>query len=140
MGRLRSLTLTGANVTEGTIAGSLSPALGQLSHLQWLELKSPTLHGSLPPTLSALTALQWLGMPSCALSGEIPDLRTLTSLTALGLSGNRLYGSLPALPASIQDVYLATNELSGTIPAEYGSLPNLRTLWLVILFVCSFAQ
>ena len=56
-------------------------------------------------------------------------------VTGLSLSGNRLWGEIPAelgSLANLQRLYLHQNQLGGEIPAELGDLSNLRILDLGI--------
>lgn len=56
------------------------------------------------------------------LSGSVPtSLGKLPKLAYLDLGGNMLTGKLPpSLPASMIDLRLAENQLTGSIPASYG--------------------
>ena len=52
-------------------------------------------------------------------------------VTVLYLAYNQLTGSIPAELGSLThltDLYLASNQLTGSIPAELGSLANLSSL------------
>ena len=66
-------------------------------------------------------------------TGEIPvELGSLTSLTILNLSNNRLAGAIPDLSilTSLRELFLQDNQLTGEIPTWLGSLTNLRSLRL----------
>ena len=63
------------------------------------------------------------------MSGEIPDLRSLTSLTQLFLRNNELTGEIPAWLGQLTNMthlYLSVNQLSGDFPAALGNLDDLR--------------
>lgn len=65
------------------------------------------------------------------LSGSLPDIfDQLPALQSVYLSGNRLGGQLPPslYRRDIYDLYLANNQLEGTLPEEIGNWKNLRTL------------
>jgi hypothetical protein len=55
-------------------------------------------------------------------------------MKALHLYGNTLSGDIPVWLASfadgLQSLALNHNSLSGTVPADLGTLPQLETLWL----------
>ena len=76
---------------------TIPPSLGDLSHLQVLDIHGNDLEGAIPRQLGYLNRLEELYLHSNELGGEIPP-----SL-----------GSLPVL----ESVYLASNELMGCIPA-----------------------
>ena len=98
-----------------------------------LELPGNNLSGPLLPTLGSLTSLTTLDLSDNRLSGTIPDLTALTSLTTLNLGGNQLSGTIPgdlgSLPG-LQDLSLRDNRLTGLIPAELGDLDALDALYL----------
>lgn len=74
------------------LAGTISPALAQLTHLQRLDLASlKQLSGSLPAPLGTLKSLQYLSIRRAKLlTGSIPSsYGGLTSLTWLDLGENK---------------------------------------------------
>lgn len=81
--------------------------------------------GSIPGELVLLTRLRFLNLEANELDSTIPDFSSLTGLTELRLKANRLVGSLPPLPRSLLSFSAPDNELVGTVPSAYGSLPNI---------------
>lgn len=103
-------------------------------HVSLIDLLANRLMGTIPPALGNLTNLQYLYLFYNQLTGSIPPaLGNLASLESLALFGNQLTGEIPAELgnlANLQDLWLSSNQLSGTIPVELGNLANLRHLEL----------
>ena len=88
------------------LAGTLPPELGQLTHLETLDVSGNPITGGIPPELGKLTRLRTLNLVT-GLKGEIPpQLGQLTNLQALHL------------PPGV----------TGHIPTELHSLTKLRKL------------
>ncbi|KAI9083743.1 hypothetical protein K1719_034332 [Acacia pycnantha] len=66
--------------------------------------------------------------------GNIPEeIRSLTKLKDIDLSGNQLFGHIPRGIGNLtmlQDLYLQSNNIEGSIPMEIGNLQQLETLAL----------
>ncbi|GAB4843806.1 hypothetical protein Ancab_040474 [Ancistrocladus abbreviatus] len=108
------------------VFGQISPAIGNLTHLEVLNFsKLPHLSGTLPHTLANLKKLYSLWVSYTNISGPIPEfLSQMTNLTDLFLTGNQFTGSVP--PSLVQltkleTLHLDKNKLTGAIPANYGS-------------------
>ncbi|CAI5972918.1 unnamed protein product [Closterium sp. NIES-64] len=132
---------SGRGSESASARGSLSEALGQLTHLTSLRISGHALSGGLPPSLSRLSHLVTLDLSSNRhLSGSIPPaLFALPSLRELSLRGNNLTGA--ALPsttsaaaalamASLESLDVGGNALSGSIAARVSLLAGLTRLAL----------
>ncbi len=128
-GRVTRLELAGVGLNNGirklgVLTGHHKLAmLGDLTGLTYLDLSGNDLSSALPPELDQLTGLTHLDLSGNAFRGDIskqnPDhprgikWQNLVNLVELDLSDNRRSGQ---------------HGLSGRIPAELGSLPNLTVL------------
>ena len=119
---------------DNALSGTLPASLGNLTHLELLELGGNDLSGSILSELGNLTNLRSLGLSSNQLSGPLPTwLGNLTHLEALGLNFNQLSGTLPSSLGNLtklERLYLGFNQLSGALPSSLGNLTNLQELGL----------
>lgn len=87
----------------------------------------------IPKEITDLQRVQEFSVQFNALKGPVPlFLFNMSSLTALGLTGNSLTGSLPDnicqnLPG-IQGLYLSVNQFSGQIPSQLWQCTKLLIL------------
>ena len=98
-----------------------------------LNLPGNNLRGTLPAALGSLTSLTTLDLSGNRLSGQIPDVRGLTVLTSLNLGDNQLSGAIPdwlSSLTSLTTLNLRDNRLTGAIPEELGNLNQLNLLYL----------
>ncbi|KAL6010126.1 hypothetical protein ACLOJK_000557 [Asimina triloba] len=127
--RVSSLTLgTGLTDSPG-LAGTLPPAIANLSALQQLVVHPGAISGPIPPNLGDLRQLLFLSITNNLLFGPIPDsISALSDLHTLDLSYNRITGSLPpplaALPG-LKVLILAANRLAGPLPEMRSQLIHL---------------
>ena len=131
--------------------GPLLPELGQLHHLEYLDLgyqarfasdakersvgRGPeSLTGAIPPQLWRLPRLRHLDLQGQLLAWTLPsDIGRLASLEYLDLSHNWLSGPLPpelGRLASLRHLLLSGNEFTGAIPPELGRLTDLTVFRL----------
>lgn len=110
---------TGHSGSPG-LAGSLSPAISQLSELTQLILFAGIVTGSIPPQLAALRNLKVISLTNNRLTGSIsPGILRLPTLHTLDLSRNQLSGIVPpqlAAATHLKILVLASNKLSGQFP------------------------
>ncbi|MBA0822825.1 hypothetical protein Goarm_019603, partial [Gossypium armourianum] len=110
------------------LTGILPPELGNLTHLEVIDLTRNYLNGSLLSSLSQLplTSLSLLGN---RLSGPIPrEIGDIPTLEGLVLEDNLFSGSLPSNLGNLDRLsrlLLSSNNFTGTIPESFGNLKNL---------------
>ena len=156
--------VTGLSLASNGLSGTIPSELGDLENLQTLHLSGNVLSGCIPASLYAVATndLADAGIPSCAerdalvalynatdganwsdnsnwLSAEpLGDWHGVTTdsdghVTRLSLDTNNLSGTIPAELGSLsqlRSLAVRENSLSGSIPVELGNLTNLRTLYL----------
>ncbi|KQJ89251.1 putative receptor-like protein kinase At3g47110 [Brachypodium distachyon] len=118
--------VTSLDLTNRGLVGQISPSLGNLSFLQNLHLPKNAFAADIPPSLGHLRRLRYLYLTNNTLQGRIPNFANCSHLKVLWLDRNNLVGQIPTeWPPNLQELNLANNNLSGTIPP---SLANITTL------------
>ncbi len=125
--------------------GPLLPELGQLHHLEYLDLSylpgddflrepDAALTGAIPPQLWQLPRLRQLDLQGQRLAWTLPsDIGRLASLESLDLSYNWLSGPLPpelGRLTSLKHLNLSNNDFTEPLPPELGQLASLERLVL----------
>jgi hypothetical protein len=107
------------------------------SHLIALSIGRNDLLGTIPKELALLTHLKFLSLADNLLSSTIPtELAQLTNLRLLRIvNGQVVTGQIPTeiggeLGRLLDCLDLSGNDLSGTIPTEFGKLTTLAGLWI----------
>ncbi|XP_075496780.1 LOW QUALITY PROTEIN: putative LRR receptor-like serine/threonine-protein kinase At5g45780 [Primulina tabacum] len=102
------------------LSGTLSPSIGNLTHLQTMLLQNNQLTGVVPSDIGKLSELQTLDLSGNQFFGEIPSsLGCVAHLNYLRLSRNKLSGQIPTSIANLTGLSfldLSFNNLSGPIP------------------------
>ncbi|KAJ4830715.1 hypothetical protein Tsubulata_032663 [Turnera subulata] len=130
------------------LVGSLSPHIGNLPFLRYVNLQNNSLHGHIPHELGIPTNLSGcrnigvLNLIDNKMMGSIPvELGSLIKLTALGLARNCFTCTISASLgnyhlclyniSSIEAINVKNNQLNGSIPSDVGlTLPRLQYLGL----------
>ncbi|CAK9212501.1 unnamed protein product [Sphagnum troendelagicum] len=132
LGKLQALKYL--NLSANSLTGEIPVELASCTMLTTLALGNNMLDGSIPAAIGKLQALQNLDLSTNKLAGEIPgELASCTKLTTLALGNNMLNGSIPAAIGklqALQNLDLSTNKLAGEIPGELASCTKLTTLAL----------
>ena len=118
--------VTGLDLSDRNLTGTIPAALGNLTALMTLNLYSNTLTGTIPTELGNLTALTTLNLYSNTLTGTIPaSLANLsTTLRSLRLHRNQLRGQITTtLNVLTNTVFTISgnNDISGCIPPSLWS-------------------
>ncbi|XP_042033539.1 receptor kinase-like protein Xa21 [Salvia splendens] len=116
------------------LVGSISPHIGNLSFLRFINLKNNTFSGPIPQEIGRLRRVEMIEFSNNSLGGGIPtNISRCINLKALNLIDNELRGAIVPEIASLvnlQALGLSDNTLSGTIPPFLGNLTNLLQLSL----------
>ncbi|OEL38600.1 LRR receptor-like serine/threonine-protein kinase ERL1 [Dichanthelium oligosanthes] len=102
------------NLSNLNLGGEISPAIGELKSLQFVDLKLNKLTGQIPDEIGDCVSLKYLYVPK-----------------SRDLSGNLLYGDIPfsiSKLKQLEDLILKNNQLTGPIPSTLSQIPNLKTL------------
>ena len=123
------------SVYDNNLTGQIPERISNLKSLDHLDVSYNYFTGSLPTSLFQMSPLKHLFLsanPNLD-AGPIPtELQNLTGLTELSFKLSNRHGTLPDITALSNLVYLDldNNNFHGTIPAHYGSAPELQYLLL----------
>ena len=121
------------NLRHNKLTGPLPPEIGSATRLREIDLGHTELDGTIPATLGRLVDLRRLNFEYVPFSGPIPpELGALTELEFLNLYQNRLTGRLPPELAglrSLRTIYVDRNQLTGSIPSTFTQLKNIETFY-----------
>ncbi|XP_059070377.1 MDIS1-interacting receptor like kinase 1-like [Cryptomeria japonica] len=130
-------------VKDNYFRGSIPSEIGNLKHLQMLDLSSNQISGFILNNILYLEAMtltykkfnmnvKGIDLSNNHLNGELPsDFGKLKGLQFLNLSNNNISGTIPSTLWEISKLAvldLSSNGISGNIPLELESLRYLRSL------------
>ncbi len=129
------INITGIDLYENGITGSIPAWIGDLNNLTYLSLGRNQLTGSIPTWIGDLNNLTYLNLYTNRLTGSIPtEIKELIHLEGLGLGDNNLTsGPIPAWIGDLKELTLlnlGNINLTGSIPAWIGDLTKLHYLFL----------
>ena len=115
--------VTRLNLMDRGLSGTIPDALGRLSELTRLNLRSnPGLSGEIPDALGNLRNLRLLNLHSNSHTGAVPDLRGIAGLEELYLANNADYNA--------DGSKVRNSGLTGQIPTWLNGMTNMEELWL----------
>ncbi|KAJ4729105.1 Receptor-like protein kinase [Melia azedarach] len=110
------------SLTNHKLSGPISPDLGKLDQLKFLNLHNNDFYGEIPSELGNCTELQTISLQGNYLSGFIPsELGNLSKLLTLDISSNSLSGYIPPSLGKLQALVtfnVSNNFLVGSIPSD----------------------
>jgi hypothetical protein len=136
IGKLTSLQTLAISGDAKIPNGQVPPSIFKMGSLNSLRLESTLLSGPVPDTFDQMTSLKSLQLVrNVQLGAEMPKSIGKLSLTTLAISQQGLTGAIPdflgqseTLQASLQNLDLSINQLTGNIPESLMKLKALKTL------------
>lgn len=126
--------VTGIDLENLGLVGTIAPHIGNLSFLNYLNLQNNSFLGKLPQEIGQLFRLKTLILGSNQIQGTIPSSLSLCSkLSYIDLSLNNLQGTIPnelGALSKLQALSLGQNFLTGPIPSSFVNLTSLTNLIL----------
>ena len=118
------------NLEGYDLRGTISPYIGNLSFLRFVNLINNSFHGEIPRQFGRLFRLQHLLLSENMLEGTIPvNLSYCSQLNNLSLSTNKLVGTIPSELGSLvklEFLNLESNNFEGGIPPSLGNISSIR--------------
>ncbi|CAM8958323.1 unnamed protein product [Rhodiola kirilowii] len=130
----RHQRVTALDLAEQRLTGTLSPHIGNLTFLRFLNLSDCNLKGVVPEEIGQLSRLRVFSMYGNALRGSIPlHLTNCSELRIIYLGQNHLTGIIPRQLGSMSELEILImdqNNLTGDIPSTLGNISSLTALLL----------
>jgi hypothetical protein len=131
---IKNNKVTGLELPNNNLSGSIPSELADLPNLVRLNLAGNDLAGLIPTELGQLENLERLDLSHNNFSDTIPpEIGNLTLLEFLFFDNNNLIGSVPpelGLLVNLEELHLGNNDLTGSVPHELGNIESLEVLHL----------
>ncbi|ESR49877.1 hypothetical protein CICLE_v10033749mg, partial [Citrus x clementina] len=125
----RHQRVTRLDLRNQSIGGTLSPYVGNLSFLRYINLANNGFLGEIPPQIGRQDMLEGLVLSNNSFSGTIPtNLSRCSNLIELSVDTNYLVGEIPAAIGSLfklERLFIFHNHITGQLPASIGNLSSL---------------
>ncbi|KAA3489668.1 putative LRR receptor-like serine/threonine-protein kinase [Gossypium australe] len=129
---LRHQRVTKLNLSKKGLRGSLSPYVGNLSFLRFINLQDNNFHGVIPPEIGRLPRLETLILYNNSFGGRIPpNLTHCSNLILFRASLNKLIGNIPVelgKLVKLENLEIAHNNLTGHLPPSLGNVSTLQDI------------
>ncbi|MBA0866776.1 hypothetical protein Goshw_024328, partial [Gossypium schwendimanii] len=114
------------------LRGSLSPYVGNLSFLRFINLQDNNFHGVIPPKIGRLPRLETLSLYNNPFGGRIPpNLTHCSNLILFRASRNKLIGNILVelgKLVKLENLEIAHNNLTGHLPTFLGNVSTLQDI------------
>ncbi|XVF05352.1 hypothetical protein REPUB_Repub05bG0164800 [Reevesia pubescens] len=116
------------------LGGTLSPYVGNLSFLRFINLEDNNFYGSIPPEIGRLSRLEIFILANNSFGGTIPaNLTNCSNLIEFIAIRNKLVGNIPAEIGNLlklEKLHIAYNHLTGQLPTSLGNVSTLHEIFL----------
>nr|XP_023876767.1 probable LRR receptor-like serine/threonine-protein kinase At3g47570 [Quercus suber] len=128
----RHQRVTRLDLPSYELHGSISPYIGNLTFLMFIQLYNNSFYGEIPQKIGHLFRLQHLLLKGNMLAGEIPSsLSNCSNLMVIKISVNKLKGRIPSelgYLMKLEELVIHENNLTGGIPPSLGNLSSVAIL------------
>lgn len=123
--------VTGIDLSNCKVAGTLFPNLSALTELSYLDLSMNTIGGAIPEDLGRCRSLKFLNLSHNILTGDL-NFTGFATLEVLDLSQNRIEAdvrlAVPMGCANLRVANISNNNFTGDVGSIFEACGNLRYL------------